>query len=388
VYLERTPTPGTVHAVWERPPASLLRVPVDAYLLHYAYGPFDDPADEGVQTIEVAPDPTRIQQAYVLTNLTESLDVYARVQVRDVLGRMSPLTAYDTEYVTASFQIYGTMMALDTGALSWKPLGGGEASWRDRATSSGLNGLYELGGLSDYYREEVIATHSGGRYHAVMTLPLRSENQVLDLCFLPLENHVMRVSGAQPEAVDLSQLLRIFTRTKTGTTGSPKTVFRWGDYPVQLFLPEFVHEGGGGEMVDYRAVFIGAVDRWNQAAGHTMFEIVPEDVAIGATYSATLAGPNAPLGNVSIVDPPNGALFLAPPRKMLIELREFNTVLTAERVITHELGHVALLGHSPDPDHCMNGSAPTTMPTALEGYVARLLSVLPQGLDMNYYREE
>jgi hypothetical protein len=385
--LERMSTSGALNAEWEGPPASRIQVPVEAYLLHYAFAPFYDTADAGVQHVEIPPDPTRIVQTKLLLNLTESLVVYARVQVRDVLGRKSPLTDWDAETVGAEFRIYGTMRALDTGALRWSLLGGGKASWRDSSALSDVNGLYELTGLSDFYQAEIFATHPGGQYHGLRTLALPSENQVLNLFFLPLEDHAMRVSDAEPEAVDLSRLLRIFSRTEAGTTGAAKKIYRWEEYPVQLFVPEFVHEGDGGELVDYRAVFTGAVDRWNQAAGRPMFEMVLEDVAVGATYSATLSGPNAPLGEVVIVDPPNSSLFLEPPLKMLVKLRQFNSMRAAELIITHELGHVLLLGHSPDSEHCMYGSPSTEVPSALEGYVARLLSVMPQGLDMNLHRE-
>jgi hypothetical protein len=198
----------------------------------------------------------------------------------------------------------------------------------------------------------------------------------------------MRIDGDEPETVDLARLLRIFSRTETGTTGAAKRIYRWEQYPVQVYLPQFVYEGSSGDLVDYRAIFLEGLDAWNRAAGEAMFELAEEEVELGVSYSATLAGPSAPLGEVVIVDPPNGSLFFAPPRQMLVRLRKFNTIHVARRVITHELGHLLLLGHSPDLEHCMNASAPNDTPTDLEGYVATLLAVMPQGLDMNFYREE
>lgn len=384
--LEPSPVPGEVYATWEGPPGSQARVPIDRFLLHYSHEPFFELPDEEVESFEVPPDPTRIVQSAVLRELTEGALVYVRVQVRDVLGRVSGLSAPVTEWVTASFSIQGKAMALDIPSLSWSELPDALVSWRGHTTSSGADGSYELSGLSAFYQAELLAAHPSGSYHGLRTLVLQSHTQAVQLHFFPLQDYAIRMGEGDPEPVDFSRLVRIFTRTETGTTGAAKSIYHWESYPVQVFVPEFVHVGNSGEAVDYRAIFLVAIESWNAAAGAPMLAVTEDGANAGVTYDTTLGGPNAPLGEVVIEDPPDGSVFESPPRRMLVRLREFNTIALAERIITHELGHVLLLGHSPDPDHCMNALAPHDTPTEFEGWMSRVLASLPQGLDMNFYR--
>lgn len=162
-------------------------------------------------------------------------------------------------------------------------------------------------------------------------------------------------------------------------------VVHWPAYPVPVRSPP----AQSGE-VDLAACLREAVTIWNAGEPEPWFVWQP-DAAWGvrlAHFSGSIRQPPLMI-QLTRLDPEHRPLamrIVAGDNYASAPSRPY-----AVRAMAHELGHaLCLWGHSPDREHLLWGAAPPLRddPSADERRAARLLRLLPPGLDLNRYGRE
>jgi len=386
--VRRSEDPGAIILEFERPPASQTQVPIKEFLVHLRDEPFYEEGLEGTQILVVPFDPQVITQVVEIDGLEPGIVAWARVQVRDLMDRVGDLGPLRGGYVTDIFTVAGQVYEFHPETLSWSDAASLRLDWRSDVAMTGAGGSYELTGLSDFYSAPVYLSDPALRLRSMVTLPIGGDEPALDFYAFPLREYSMQVEGSTAENVDLSTVLRIFMRASNIVTNRPRYAYRWAEYPVRVFARDITIMGNSGEVVEYKPLIESAVAAWNEFSPIQLFALETDEQQAQVDFIANLTSSSSLLGSTRIVNPPGGELSEESPEKMLIRLREFNTNELASRIIRHELGHALCMGHSTDPSHLMYATVTADEPTALEAEIATYLSVLPQGIDLNLYRDE
>lgn len=387
VEAERLKPVGQVRIQWRRVYDNLIQVPITRHSIYVSTEPIVRVDSPAVTEYSVANDPIQRLQSAVLTDLTGGMTYHFRIRSHDLMDRQSELSEEASAYVTGLFEITGRCLEFSPATLLWMPASGIELRWQDSVTHSSIAGKFRFSQLSDYDSARLYLSDPRARLAPMRSEELNSLSSTIEFHALPLVSYFMDLGDGSPSEVALPRLLRIFSRRETNVDHRPKPIYRWEEYPVKVHAIDFDYLGNTGELVEYRPIFEEAVAAWNMAAGRLLFESVDSPPESGVVVSVDLTHLSGLLGQTTITRPYRSDSFREPPEEITIRLRSFNTVDLARRIIVHELGHALLLGHSPDPSHVMNGAATQYSPTDLEGKVVAFLSVMPQGIDLNRYRD-
>jgi hypothetical protein len=380
------PLPGTIHIQWEAPPASQYTIPPKEYVVGRSSGPILSFSDLGVDTTVVRHQNLSIVHELTASGLAERQVYHFRVKVRDTFGRQSALGTEAVAPATGHYDVVGEVDALRPG-LPLQPQDEILVGVGDYKQLTDVDGRFALLHLPDTYEAPLTLADTRLALYSLQTPPLPRVDQSHAL--LLFERGIVHVVQDTSEA-DVSTLA--FFKTILGKDRPFSTpLYRWVSYPVRFHAAPFVDAFG----VDYRRSILQGIQRWNAAAGETLLEAVdsfdPTGDA-GADYAVDLADDSGFLGDTRMIDPPEsvGHVREVVPRLITMHLQTFRTQEIADLVITHELGHVLLLGHSTSITHLMYANpSPLTdaTPTPEEGYFARLVAHMPQGTDLGSYAE-
>lgn len=159
----------------------------------------------------------------------------------------------------------------------------------------------------------------------------------------PVDFTLITAYGADPSCASnegsFLTYLRYMTRTSITTTLRPNyRLYKWDHYPLTVFIPEFMGEGG----VDFRANCALTLAMWNTSMGEDYFTQVDDAEAADVVFLFADFG-NLANGQASLLLPDDEAWQLGDvvPEKMQVYVH--NTLDDDQRVqetALHELGHV------------------------------------------------
>lgn len=389
------PEPGSVDLQWERPPPSLIAVPIIAYEVAIHTQPFGDEEFEDHVVLTQNDVSAVVRQRATLQALGERVLHTVRVRSVDAVDRRSVSRSVLTES-TGQYALTGTVYAFPRVPGPSRVSAGVVVEVGSLRGSSGFDGRFSITRIPDLVpRSLVLKEQTGATFYEIDTGPLPMENRDFELLLLPrgivqLEGvSELTYPGGVIERLDFLKLMR-----ETELNGAVSGFPTWQEYPVKVYVhPHFqdargeVIQGRPGELVDYAAAFALAIEKWNDAAGAELLELVPIEVPLdpaqyantnGVFYDTSLTGSTSILGRTEYVRPSTGMLYRDVPELEVVKLRSvFNFQDVADWVVTHELGHVLGLGHSPSRNHIMLATSSVTdqvrTPDPEEALLARLL---------------
>ena len=383
------PDPGSMLVVWDRPGLTSDNVPIASYTLAYSEVPIADADFDTVDQVVVAHDDSGIRQRWQLEGLSERTIYYVRVRARDLFDRVSDLSPQTFSEATGHFNVTGRVQAFDP-VVPLAPLPGVLADLNGYRDITNAAGEFQLLNLPDLFEERLTVQYTAGQtYYAVRTTAFEPVDFSLDLVLFPRDFVVLR--GQTPQD-DSTLTLLTFLKRMTGKEFQPESpLYRWQDYPVEIYTPPFTHTNPQTqEVVDYREAFLFAAAGWNERAGQELIRIVDAPVAVGGEMIPDLGTGQGAHGSVELLEPA-GILRSVTPRKVAVHMvNQLATQDFANRVAAHELGHVLLLQHSDAVDHIMNLGAPAVTggrPHPDEGHLARLIAAIAQGTNLHWYTD-
>jgi hypothetical protein len=383
---------GSVALTWETPAASLILVPLREFELFIATSAFSEAQVDQMQPIVRPIDPNQIVQQYRIDGLNERQLHFLGIRVVDVLNRRSVLSPTTQSESTGHFDLTGSVEKLAPGVPASKGPGILIELGTNKVVTDQL-GTFELLALPDLLREPlVVAEESGVAYYefrSVGTWPSVTQQVdvslfVKDFVFIDDGN----AGGGFPDFLSTLDYLRLMSHNANKPAGTPQTIYRWENYPVEVYAAPYVFQGL--EPVDYELAVARAVAAWNERAGEELLRLVSSPPAIGVDCKAGGLSHESLLGE-TVQLAPSGGIFETVPQRMQVRVRaNFNVQATADKVAAHELGHVLMLSHSPSKTHLMVTSAGVEgddWPHRDEAFAARVIRHLAQRFDLRAYRD-
>lgn len=386
------PQPVEVVVSWSRVAGSTY--PIAAYEVAMSYAGAVTIAG-WAQAIQLGATPHAPGQAgYSVTfsqsngGLVPGAEAWFAVRARDERGQLSGSLLSRRTRITTEWWIDGRIIddrgAPILGVIAATPTPG-------RNDNSDADGLFRLGPYRSVDTVTVATTPPAG-YYGFRTGRIASAVDISLDIVLPQRYALDPHCSFEAYGGSYLNWFRQLTRTATvaGDTSASR-LWRWGQWPVSVFLPDSTL--ASGRDMDQAARDMIAL--WNQELGATY--LVETGSRTGADiYFAWVEDAGAGYGQAGLELPPGGVLGDVRPVRIRVELE---TGIGSEQffreVCLHELGHaLGLSSHSLECDgagHLMvlgaSGNLSLEHPIHPDELTAvRILRALPQGVDMSGFQ--
>lgn len=177
----------------------------------------------------------------------------------------------------------------------------------------------------------------------------------------------------------IDNALQLLLAAATGLNFSTE-LKKWNTIPVDIHVPAFTNIYG----VDYEALVLSAITRWETRTGCDLFQVVGSVPATGIEFRYP---PRAVMGIQNAFTEHFDDADQFPLRDIVRVLDEFQVVGVDKlsRILLHELGHTIRLNHLPS-GFIMFGGQPLPADISDDEVLAvQLHTALPNGIDMSFY---
>jgi hypothetical protein len=372
--LTYNPGLGDLALEWAAPFDDDPQEPASRYEVRFVYTVGYTPSDFWNESLVAAGPPSPadpgVTESYHFGTAERGKDFYAGVLAFDEEDNPSPASDVVTIHIPGI-----TLTGRCVDALTGEALAGLTV----RVTAGALYNL-TTDANGSFSQDDVVpgAVHvriekgTAGEYHLLRQPFVIEDDFSHEFVMVPFQPTSLSPSGG-----NVLRLLKILTLTDSGST----VLAKWRSLPVPVHLPAYVNANG----VDYQALGIQALERWNERSGVTLFEFsdTPPDTGVVVRYRLR----QDMNGNTAIT----GHDFDAdnhPIRGTIDIVDDFTASGNCYRVLLHEIGHTIRFSHMNTGEYIMYGGKP--LPDDIsddEADAARLHAGLPVRVDMTIYSE-
>lgn len=379
----RLPVEGALRAAWLAPRGEFGDPPVEFYELALSTDPISI-AEFPYHVAEEVPHRSGVDSyRFEFRGLEAGREYYLRVRAVDAIGRHGELSELRSAIAPHYFPLSGRVEALDAFYDDPLPIAGARVRLQEMESVSGVDGGYDFPAVLDYFpiTLELVPPVQSPAFYPLERV-LKSEFEPLHDYLLIPRGELMMNTGT-PGPWDFLLVLR----TLTGQLSNTTRVSHWESYPVLVEVKEHTLDNG----VDYALALRRGIDKWNAAVGFEVLRESPVPPSVGTVtrYDLPTQGGGV-LGEVTMLEPAGGSLFLTVPRKLSFGLIDwFASQDLIDRVAIHELGHVLYLAHSPSKDHVMSAGVSLSSPNEVhpdEAIILRTLMHTPNGTGYSWYQ--
>jgi hypothetical protein len=365
---------------WSAPYDNNINEPVDHYEIRYAYTLGNPPPAfwEGLSTPVLDPPVPASpgnRQTYVFTSLDAGRELWVGIRSYDAAGNQSPGSDLATAHVPG-VEFVGRCIDALTGA----PIEGLAvrlASGPHFNLATDANGEFMMDDLLPGGASVEIRTGSAiPDYHRLSQVFILRGDTTHTFVMVPFQQTVAPQLGG----MSLLQFLKMLTETYP-----PQSLLtKWHNYPVPVYIPDFVNENG----VDYATLARQAGQRWMDRSGKALFTFVDSKPDTGIVLAFKSQADMAPL--IGVTHHTVGT-DLHPIRDeiWIVNNAQPSGADFIYKVMLHEFGHTIRYGHLNDRAFIMFGSQP--LPDDIsddEASATALHYGLPTRVDMAIYDTE
>jgi len=340
---------------------------VASYDIRYAYSfpldwdvsvDVDDPPEPGVQGTP---------QSYAIPDPTRGRDLYAAIRTIDAAGNVSPVSN------VAHVRVVGhTLHATCVEVITGKPVQGLDAlvtALHVYPHTSDAAGTFAQGDLAAGTVNVALRYGSSGTlYHDVNHAFTLSSDVDVTYQMIPFESTKLGI---------YDNMFSMFVAA-AGLDQKQKKFKKWKEVPVALYMPPYVNGNG----VDYQAVGMEAVARWEELTGLDLWYFVDSPPAVGVTFAYKTRAVMTPQVGITYHDNDADGYPLLDSVDIV---NDFTDAAVLRTTMLHELGHTIRLAHLPYGYLMFGGQPLPPDPTPDEVRVVQLYSSLPNGLDVGVY---